>query len=301
MLKRQADKAFTLIELLVVVAIIALLISILLPSLSRAKAQARQLVCSTQLRSMSNAAQLYAADNDDYIPRGIQGRGFASEYGVFPSLILPYVGWAGTDLDLWGQPYQKKAKKLNALCQEIPQYHCPDYPHEANTYDGQDPEKWGPNPFDYVVSAMPIPYDPLNIAYDFNHELEWNVNAGVFDPVPGTEAVYIESSKIEKMPASANPADLIYLTEAHVSLPWAGNRGPESGIRFHTFFLTAQLPFAGLPRIANDQRHPNGLNAAFFDGHAENMEFQQIDCGYPNPIGRRLKHFTAMPDSYVEE
>jgi prepilin-type N-terminal cleavage/methylation domain-containing protein/prepilin-type processing-associated H-X9-DG protein len=303
MLKRHADKAFTLIELLVVVAIIALLISILLPSLSRAKAQARQLICLTQLRSLSNAARLYAEDNGGYIPRGIQGIGATRETGVYASVILPYIGWTGTDLDLWQMPQARmKRQKLNAICREIPQFHCPDYPHEANQYDQQPVEEEGPNPFDYVVSAIAIPYTDKNVAFDLAGDLEWNVNDGVHVPVQNDLTDYVEASKIEKMPASSNPAALIYITEAHVSLPWeTKNVAYGGGIRYHTFFLTLHLPFAGEPRIANDQRHPNGLNAAFFDGHGENMEFQQIDPGYGYPIGRRLKHFTVMPESYVEE
>ena len=59
---------FTLIELLVVVSIISLLVAILLPSLSRAREQARSLVCSTNLSQLGLAAMLYAADNDDRFP-----------------------------------------------------------------------------------------------------------------------------------------------------------------------------------------------------------------------------------------
>ena len=59
---------FTLIELLVVVSIIALLVAILLPSLSRAREQARSLVCCTNLSQLGLAAMLYAADNDDRFP-----------------------------------------------------------------------------------------------------------------------------------------------------------------------------------------------------------------------------------------
>lgn len=57
---RGKHKGFTLIELLVVVAIIALLISILLPSLSRAREQARATVCMANMRSMGLAFTMYA-------------------------------------------------------------------------------------------------------------------------------------------------------------------------------------------------------------------------------------------------
>ena len=61
-------RGFTLIELLVVIAIIALLVSILLPSLTRAKHLARNVVCASNLRGVSNALNLYAQDNNGWIP-----------------------------------------------------------------------------------------------------------------------------------------------------------------------------------------------------------------------------------------
>lgn len=61
-------KGFTLIELLVVVAIIALLISILLPSLARAREIAKRAVCAANLSSIGKAVKVYSNENGDYYP-----------------------------------------------------------------------------------------------------------------------------------------------------------------------------------------------------------------------------------------
>jgi prepilin-type N-terminal cleavage/methylation domain-containing protein len=61
-------KAFTLIELLVVIAIIALLIGILLPALGKARASARQIKDSTQIRGVNQGMVLWAQNNNDNYP-----------------------------------------------------------------------------------------------------------------------------------------------------------------------------------------------------------------------------------------
>ena len=61
-------KGFTLIELLVVISIIALLVSILMPALGRAKEQAKYVVCKSNLHNYGLAMNMYLSDNEDRYP-----------------------------------------------------------------------------------------------------------------------------------------------------------------------------------------------------------------------------------------
>jgi len=66
--RKRGGGGFTLIELLVVVAIIGLLISILLPSLSRAKDQAKKTACLANLRTIGQGMVMYADAHRDRLP-----------------------------------------------------------------------------------------------------------------------------------------------------------------------------------------------------------------------------------------
>jgi prepilin-type N-terminal cleavage/methylation domain-containing protein/prepilin-type processing-associated H-X9-DG protein len=174
---RPRTRGFTLVELLVVIGIIALLISILLPSLTQARRAANTVKCAANLRSIVQAFQLYAAENNGAIPgsawttaRGIYvnpgGSGapnaltltFASGYSTtnWPGTIGIFDWWTPV-ARIWGIQFNDgptdadRVERFEQL-RQLPQLTCPENEFIAT-------------PFDLPVSINRMP--SYNMAYGF--------------------------------------------------------------------------------------------------------------------------------------
>ena len=101
-LQRSKRTGFTLVELLVVIGIIALLISILLPSLNKAREAARRVKCISNMRQIVLAMNMFAQDNKGLMPcegsknayqLNTRGNGFTAMTGTTPQDALGNMNW----------------------------------------------------------------------------------------------------------------------------------------------------------------------------------------------------------------
>ncbi len=275
----MSRKAFTLIELLVVVAIIALLIAILLPSLGRARENAKRTVCQSRLRSWGQGFQAYAASNDDMLPMDSASTNAGIDAGATRGMGI----WNDTALWFNGAGQMAAGIAYNDLqTGQLPRlgatsiFVCPSAfdatpgdPTKDGVVDGMFlTTGWvssgGANP-SYASEQRPmlLSYGMnakiRNFDYDYHHT-PTNTRP------PGTRVKGMEISRMSKLTA---PATTVLIAEKRVSpaelLPTDPNYG-------------ASLTPNAVDPTRFAARHNNGGNIAFADGHGEWYSNAQVNA-----------------------
>lgn len=179
----QAKKAaFTLIELLVVIAIIALLMAILIPTLSRAKETTKRVVCSNQLKQVGVAMQAYAADWENLMP-------YYGDPGHPYALYRSEPQW----LDAAGKPIAMKVACLyeGGYIADPKVFYCPSnilalyrfesyndpppwgtLPQRYNTEDGQGHNQWVRMGYTYFPTDPRSPKDETGTPKDTANKID---------------------------------------------------------------------------------------------------------------------------------
>jgi prepilin-type N-terminal cleavage/methylation domain-containing protein/prepilin-type processing-associated H-X9-DG protein len=286
-LPRSSRAGFTLIEVLVVVAIIALLISILLPSLAAARRQARAVVCGNDVKQMGMGMATFATEQKNRVPRGISRHGSPDASGPvnWVRMIARMLG----DRNNYAENFNRVPVERHAI------FSCP-----------ERSQQYGGNFLDYVINSVDT-RGPMTLT-----GCKQNPSTGSWYEVEG----------VTKLDLWEFPADTVYVTEA-VEESWgivdANNTwGTLQGVRENIASVRQDVPpsqtgfdwfdvpggnampthkkftpagtGSRLPR-ASIAMHGNGSNAVFVDGHVEVIKPPKESVGELNVYQFYMRRF----------
>ena len=134
--RRMGVRGFTLLELIVVLSVIALLSSILTPGLFSAKRKARNLIKANNFNQITIAANLFAAENNDWYPASTATLGFAGRWNWHdPRKITA----AYTDSIEW---HRAMSEYLGSFIDDPEMLVCPNGPRQKSDFNENLDEAW---------------------------------------------------------------------------------------------------------------------------------------------------------------
>lgn len=262
--KRQ--DGFTLIELLVVIAIIAILASILFPVFAQAKERAKTILCLSNCKQIGIASMLYAGDSDDQLPAWM-------DYYVAYYSGAPEPAEGTTILDYWHaklQPYVKTGNFSSADAANLTGvWHCPEAGDRGD--------------MQYFLNSDGLTWsNRLSFSYGYNSEIAYG-NYPYLLGVPGSTNTGVKY-RYPKFSEMDEPAQTVFIGDGggyngRIATPYAFNCWQK---RAYTN-VPAPSPDGsyGYECWEVPDRHNNGANYVFCDGHAK---FLLAADAYPKPV-----------------
>jgi prepilin-type N-terminal cleavage/methylation domain-containing protein/prepilin-type processing-associated H-X9-DG protein len=248
----KSTRGFTLIELLVVISIIAILMAVLMPALTKVREQARFMSCRSNLRNYAVVQRLYADDNNGDFPRS------------FNWLYNSTSGGSGT-----GCSYHDPSKNLF------------DHPEMAGLcwpYLRSQPNIHVCPTFKVVLKAMScaicrgaIPLNAPNFSYTMNSYL----NGDAFGAVPAQYQIGIAKdakSGMRKESMVKRPALTFYFSEENSwPIPELNHAGiNDTNLRPLPNHSTDS--FGTFHKVSMSNINHGVVNASFVDGHVEQVD-----------------------------
>jgi prepilin-type N-terminal cleavage/methylation domain-containing protein/prepilin-type processing-associated H-X9-DG protein len=301
----KARSAFTLIELLVVVSIIALLIAILLPSLGKARDQAKLSVCATHMRSWAQGFHLYASNYDNALP--LDGDNGTS--------AAPIGRWDDSDLWFNGVAALANNRAYNDIQLSAPGYSTGNTaPHTGLPKGGANDIFICPSALDGAAGSGDIVANgyfqtvgwsaasgtetrDMLVCYAMNSQIRnWTYNIAHYPGSPGTasSSKAADISKVTSLDQFGPESQFIIMTEKRI------NPNEVAAIS-DADFVALTTAGAGITRasistqaLTQDKvapkrftsRHKAGGNNAYVDGHVEWSSFKTVNTAdgkaFPN-------------------
>lgn len=270
---QKRRSAFTLIELLVVVAIIAVLISILLPSLGKARENAKLAVCASRMRGWSQGFQVYAGNYDGALPYdtasantgadvGTRGMGTWNNMGLW----FNGVGQISAGVAYWdlvsqnqtnGKPLPKAGDNSVFICPSAGDAGVgnPAVDQVVNGYFQTYGWSLADDGVTYTAGIM----HPALICYGMNAKIR-NIDYDYHPSATNTRppATRQKANDVNKLSRLEPPASCVLLAEKRIN----PNELPSTDINYGV----ALTPNATDPTRFT-ARHKKGGNIAFADGH----------------------------------
>lgn len=256
---------FTLIEVLVVISIIALLVSILLPSLSKARHMAKGMACLSNLRQLSHGWHLYADDNRDV---SVPGR-----YAKAPGGKDAPANWykIGNGLKYRPRWVATMGKYVGLFA-----FDEPSTSDDRQDYDGKV----------YQCPGVPDWIDERNYAYGYNHQFLGNARKtnGRFHNFP------VNRSLIRNFASTVLAGDCMGTAAGYPQLgrrDYSNNGKDYAELGNHGWTLDPPrlteasdrgTGDADSPRTAVDPRHAGKANVVFCDGHGRAATSHELGC-----------------------